>query len=104
MVVLHLPIHNSLFPIVYLSFFAVLLSLVLDGFDQLIKLFMHCPCCQLTQQHQEKSWQRRDSNPGRRVAELERYRCAMATPRPIVYLLRVLGLVSRMPKTLYSQV
>ena len=25
------------------KFFAVLLSLVLDGFDQLIKLIMHCP-------------------------------------------------------------
>ena len=46
-------------------FFAVLLSLVLDGLDQLIKLFMHCPCCQLTRQHQEKSLKRQDSNPGR---------------------------------------
>ena len=27
----------------FFSFFAVLLSLVLDGFDQLIKLFLHCP-------------------------------------------------------------
>ena len=63
-------------------FFVVPLSLVLDGFEQLIKLLMHCPCCQLTWQHQEKSWKRRDSNPGRRGAELERYSCAMATPPP----------------------
>ena len=41
---------------------------------------MHTPCCQLTWQHQEKSWKCWDSNPGRRGAELERYRCAMATP------------------------
>ena len=33
--------------------FAVLLSLELDGFDQLIKLFLHCPCCQLTRQHKK---------------------------------------------------
>ena len=50
------------------------------GFNQLIKLLMHGPCCQLTRQHQEKSWKRRDSNPGRWDAELERYHCAMATP------------------------
>ena len=66
-------------------FFAVLPSLVLDGFDQLIKLFMHCPCCQLTHQHQEKSsWKCRDSNPGRWGAELECYCCSMETPLDVV--------------------
>ena len=25
---------------------------------------MHCPCCQLTRQHQEKSWKPQESNPG----------------------------------------
>ena len=37
----------------FFLFFALLLSSVLDGFDQLIKLFLHCPCCQLTWQHQK---------------------------------------------------
>ena len=39
------------------NIFAVLLSPVLvqlDAFDQLIKLLSHCPCSQLTRQHQEE--------------------------------------------------
>ena len=31
------------------------------------------------------SWKRRDSKPGHRGAKLERYRCAMATPLPLIY-------------------
>ena len=57
----------------------VLLSLVLEGFNLLIKLFMHCPCCQFTRQHQEKSWKCQDSNPGRPRRKRERYHCAMPT-------------------------
>jgi len=45
---------NDIYANAPLTFFAVLLSLVLDGFDQLIKLFMHCPCCQLSRQHQDE--------------------------------------------------
>ena len=68
------------------TFFAVLLSPVLDGFDQLLS-FVHCPPLkQCTAVHEslrhqvKKSWKRRELNPGRRGAELEHYRCAMATP------------------------
>ena len=71
---------------VLLPFFAVLLSPVLDGFDQLLS-FVHCPpskqCTAVDEslRHQvKKSWKRQESNLGRRGAELERYRCAMATP------------------------
>jgi hypothetical protein len=51
-----------------------------------INLLMHCPCCQLTQQHQEerkisKSWKRRDSNLGRLGGKRERYCCAMPTSK-----------------------
>ena len=71
------------------DFFAILLSPVLDGFDQLLSFITLPFCCQLTRLHQEereknlslkKSWKHRESNPGRWGAELERFRCAMATP------------------------
>ena len=56
------------------SFFAILLSPILDGFDQLLSFNALSFCCQLTRQHQEerdknlslkKSWKRWESNPGR---------------------------------------
>ena len=65
-------------------FFAVLLPLVLDGFDQLIKLFLLCPLLSIDTATSElispeKLWSR-DSNPGRLGVERERYLCAMAAP------------------------
>ena len=66
----------------FCKLFPVLLSLILDGFAQLIKLFLHCPCCQLTRQHQksEKRFLSSDSNPDHMGVERECFLCAMAAP------------------------
>ena len=66
---------------------------VLDGFDQLLSFIIHCPqtlssalwlinlyVIKKFKFLSEKSWERRESNPGQLNEERECYPCAMPTP------------------------
>src|SRR5574343_287176 len=55
--------------IIIFYFFAVLLSPVLDGFDQLLSFLLHCPCSQLTRQHEEE----REKNLSEKILETPRF-------------------------------